>query len=199
MFLTISNKTSVDLSQFAIQLNKNSFGLAPTNSSINVGNGGVVRPNMSVDVSIGLEGNRLNSGQPPSGQSLSLQVAIKTNIDIFYFTVPFDLHVVLEGPAATNIVDVDDFGESWDALKTSQTITNFSASMSREKLVARLVQGGFHWVDLEEDDHILSFSGITCNNLVVLVQLNLKLGKFAIRSSNVHLVPHCVYLVQALI
>ena len=200
MFMTITNKTASALSQFAIQFNKNSFGLAPSSSSINVGNGGVLNPNMAVEVSHPLDVNKLNSGQPPSGPSLSVQVAVKTSIDIFYFTVPFDLHAVLEGPNADGIVDTDDFVESWDALKSSQVVSTASVT-SREKIVPRLVQGGFHWVDLEESsrDEIVSFSGITCNQLLVLLQYNVSTGKFAVRSSNVHVVPHCVNLVQALL
>ena len=204
MFMTITNKTTTALSQFAIQLNKNSFGISPVSSTINVGNGGVLNPNMAVEVSVPLDVNKLNSGQPPSGQSLSLQVAVKTNLDIFYFTVPFDLHVVLQGPNADGIIDQDDFVESWDALKSSQVVGTVSSAApsssnwTREKLVPRLVQGGFHWVDLG-DSNIVSFSGITCNKLIVLVQFNIGLNKFAVRSSNVHLVTHCVNLVNALL
>ena len=199
MFLTITNKTSSVLSQFAIQFNKNSFGLAPSSSSLNVGNGGVLNPNMAVEVSVPLEANKLNSGQPPSGQSLSIQVAVKTSIDIFYFTVPFDLHAVLEGPHADGIVDSDDFAETWEALKSSQIVSSASSTTTREKIIPRFVQGGFHWVDLGGASEIVSFSGITCNKLLVLLQYNVISGKFAVRSSNVHVVPHCVNLVQALL
>ena len=49
-----------------------------------------------------------------------------------------------------------------------------------------------------EKPNLLCFAGITCNKLLVLLQLNSK-GALAVRSVNTHVVPHALALVCALL
>lgn len=83
MLMSIRNSTNAPLSQFAIQFNKNSFGLGPKTSAIDIGNRGVLEPGSAVEITVPLDWNKLNSGTPPSDQQLTVQVAVRTNIDIF--------------------------------------------------------------------------------------------------------------------
>ena len=187
LFLSLKNATSSALSQFAIQFNKNSFGLTPRSTS-SIDNLKELGPGqVSQRLSVMLDANKLNSGSPPSEQQLSVQVALRTNLDIFYFVVPYDLHVVLErkdrgGVTKTNL------SASWDALASSEK-TVLVPSYAREKLIARMLQGGFSNVG------DLIFSAVTVNKLLLLVKMDEQSGRCAVRASNVHLVPHaCVLL-----
>ncbi|KAA0193637.1 hypothetical protein HAZT_HAZT007170 [Hyalella azteca] len=87
MDMTLQNKAMQALSNFAIQLNKNSFGVAPANMTINVTS---IAPGMSSDVSVQLNTNGPMQKMDPL---TNLQVAIKNNVDVFYFAVVMGIHV----------------------------------------------------------------------------------------------------------
>ena len=71
---------------FGIQFNKNSFGVAPA-QPLNVPS---IPPNQSVDVSLPLN----TSGNVQKMDPLTnLQVAIKNNVDVFYFACIVPTHV----------------------------------------------------------------------------------------------------------
>lgn len=193
MFMSITNATAQPLNSFAIQFNKNSFGLSPRTSVLDVGNGGVLAPSMVAEIAVPLESNKLNSGTPPSEQ-LSIQVAVRTNLDIFYFVVPFDLHVVLERNGKTG-VSKENFVATWEALQSSEK-TVATKPVPLQRLIPRLQQGGFVYVG--QDGNSVHFAGITCNKLLALLQVG-RDNTVKVRASNVHLVPHAVALVSILL
>jgi AP-1 complex subunit beta-1 len=86
MDMDFSNKALQPLSGFAIQLNKNSFGLICA-SQLQLP---VVQPNQSIPTT-----TPLNTNGPIMKMSpiTNLQVAIKNNIDVFYFSVVVPAHV----------------------------------------------------------------------------------------------------------
>jgi AP-1 complex subunit beta-1 len=194
LFLSIRNGTSAPLSSFALQFNKNSFGLGPKTSNLDVGNGGVLNPGMVVDVSVPLDVNKLNSGTPPPADQLTVQVAVRTNMDVFYFVVPFDLHVVLEKGTKTGITR-SNFSISWDALVSSEkTIPVRTQGIPNDKLIMRLAQGGLGHVGSG-----MTFSGITCNKLTVLIELMVNENKCRVRATNIHVVTHACTLLSILL
>jgi AP-2 complex subunit beta-1 len=86
MDLDFVNRALQPLSGFAIQLNKNSFGLAcATNLQI-----AVLQPNQNIPAVL-----TLNTSGPIMKMTpiTNLQVAIKNNIDVFYFSVVVPMHV----------------------------------------------------------------------------------------------------------
>ena len=172
LFLTITNRTLSPLSQWAIQFNKNSFGIAPLHAAFSVGgSNNTLGPNVAVDVSIPLEYGKLNSGTPPS--ILSLQIALKNNLDIFYFVAPFDLSVVIKK------VNMDDSSwiQSWDALASSEQVGSGSSA-------EKILKSGFVQVSPT------MFACTTCNKLLILAKL---VGtQVAVRSVNVHVVKHAL-------
>lgn len=87
MDLTLQNKAMQALSTFAVQLNKNSFGIVPASMSINVAS---IAPGMTSEVSVQLNTNGPMQKMEPL---TNLQVAIKNNVDIFYFAVVMGIHV----------------------------------------------------------------------------------------------------------
>merc|ERR1719277_2048804 len=93
MELTLTNRAMQAMSGFAIQFNKNSFGLIPA-QQMNVTN--PLPPNQSINVNLPLN----TTGPVQRMEPLNnLQVAIKNNVDVFYFScqVPLSALFVEDG------------------------------------------------------------------------------------------------------
>ena len=86
MEMTFANKAMQPMNSFGIQFNKNSFGLVPA-QQINVPS---VPANQSVDISLPLDTNGPVQRMEPL---TNLQVAVKNNIDVFYFACVLPIHV----------------------------------------------------------------------------------------------------------
>jgi len=86
MEMTFSNKAMQAMTGFGIQLNKNSFGLIAT-SQLSIP---VLNANQSLDISV-----PMNTTGPVQKMDplTNIQVAIKNNIDIFYFACIAPLHI----------------------------------------------------------------------------------------------------------
>jgi hypothetical protein len=79
---------------WAIQFNKNSFGLSPENgTTLNVED---LEPGKTAEAIVFVKSNTTESfsNQPP-GDRLFFQVAVKNSVEVVYFSVPFVLNVVL--------------------------------------------------------------------------------------------------------
>ncbi|XP_063589958.1 AP-1 complex subunit beta-1-like isoform X1 [Penaeus indicus] len=87
MDLTLCNKAMQPISGFAIQLNKNSFGVTPA-APLNVA--APLAPNQSIDVSLSLSTNGPVQRMDPL---TNLQVAIKNSVDVFYFATVMPIHI----------------------------------------------------------------------------------------------------------
>lgn len=87
--LTFLNQSAAQMSQFAIQFNKNSFGLVPAQPQV-----AMLMPQQRADalLLLGTHPNMLNTAPPFSNV---LQIAIKNNVDVFYFQVNIPIHVLL--------------------------------------------------------------------------------------------------------
>lgn len=93
MDMTFTNKAMQPMGGFAIQLNKNSFGLAPA-APLQVP--GPLNPGQSIETSLVLT----TAGAVQRMEPLNnLQVAIKNNIDVFYFAcmVPMNVYFGEDG------------------------------------------------------------------------------------------------------
>lgn len=88
MDMTFSNKAMQVMTNFAIQFNKNSFGLIPA-SPLQVSS--PLHPNQSIDVSL-----QLNTMGPVQRMDplTNLQIAVKNNVDIFYYSCVVPMHVL---------------------------------------------------------------------------------------------------------
>ena len=89
MELKLENKALSAMGGFAIQLNKNSFALAPA-QPLTVP-GGSLAPRQSVNVSLPLNTSGTAQRMEPLTQ---LQIAIKNNVDVFYMTTQVPVHVL---------------------------------------------------------------------------------------------------------
>jgi hypothetical protein len=88
MELTLTNRALQAMTAFAIQFNKNSFGLAPA-QQLNVSV--PLMPSQSINVSVPVSTAGVVQRMDPLN---NLQVAIKNNIDVFYFSCLIPMHVL---------------------------------------------------------------------------------------------------------
>lgn len=88
MDLQLTNKALQVMTDFAIQFNRNSFGLAPA-APLQVH--APLSPNQTVELSLPL--NTVGSVMKMEPLN-NLQVAVKNNIDVFYFSTLYPLHVL---------------------------------------------------------------------------------------------------------
>lgn len=96
MDATVENKSLNPLSDFAIQVNKNSFGLVPS-SPFSLAH--PLPPNQSAEVSVSFS---LNGVVEKMNPLTLLQIAVKNNVDVFYFQAELPLNVFF---AEDGIVD----------------------------------------------------------------------------------------------
>uniref|UniRef100_A0A672R290 AP complex subunit beta n=1 Tax=Sinocyclocheilus grahami TaxID=75366 RepID=A0A672R290_SINGR len=88
MDLSLTNKAMSVMTDFAIQFNRNSFGLAPAGPMQVLT---PLSPNQTIDVSLPLS----MSGPVMKMEPLNnLQVAVKNNIDVFYFSCQYPLSLL---------------------------------------------------------------------------------------------------------
>lgn len=87
MDLTFTNKAMQAMSNFAIQFNKNSFGLAPS-SPLNIG---ALQPGENLEGTVQLNTNGPVQRMEPL---TTLQVAVKNNVDIFYYACQIPIQIL---------------------------------------------------------------------------------------------------------
>ncbi|XP_012944461.1 AP-1 complex subunit beta-1 [Aplysia californica] len=119
MELTVTNKAMQPIMGFAIQFNKNSFGIQPA-SPLAIQS--PLPPNQSASTSLALN----TQGQIQKMDPLStLQVAMKNNIGVFYFSCQIPLHILFSEEGE---MDKKDFLASWKEIpsqnEVQSTITN---------------------------------------------------------------------------
>jgi len=114
MRLMVMNCAPQPMGQWAVQIQKNPFGLAPA-ASLQLPD---LAPNGGQsETTLLLAGGQNLSGAPPTN-TLHLDVAIRNSVDIFYFSIPFDFYIVLtpSGPAPP-----DQFKQTWGRIPMGPT------------------------------------------------------------------------------
>ena len=127
MDVTITNKALQAMSDFAVQFNKNSFGLSPA-QPLKIQS--PLLPNQHADSQMALStGGPVQKMDPLN----NLQVAVKNNVDVFYFEcqIPFHVYFIEDGQ-----MDKHMFIETWKQIP-GQNEANFSLTASQS-----MVSGG---------------------------------------------------------
>ncbi|KAJ2751304.1 hypothetical protein H4S06_004170, partial [Coemansia sp. BCRC 34490] len=190
MEMSFANKsTTTPIGDFAIQFNKNTYGLVPR-SPIGAG---TVMPMSAIDVCLPLgTGGPAMPMQPPT----NIQIAIKCTAGIFYFQTQYSLHILLDENAMS---DQGSFLRAWkdapDSLQNVHSIQNLRfASMDdvRNKLnmnnvftVAQRTVGNathFYTTSRLAVDSSMFYSEIKVAN-------NLQIAVVTTKSANTQLVP----------
>eukprot|EP00055_Hartaetosiga_balthica_P000189 m.135904 g.135904 ORF g.135904 m.135904 type:complete len:860 (+) comp10300_c0_seq1:96-2675(+) len=85
MDMTFTNKSTAAIGDFAIQFNKNSFGLAPA-AGLSVPS---LAPNASYDTCLPVN---CRGGKQKMDPLQKMQIAVKTSVDVLYFSVMLPFH-----------------------------------------------------------------------------------------------------------
>jgi len=179
LLMTFSNCSPAPMGGFAIQVNKNPFGLGPA-SPLQVPD---LAPGTAADVALPMQAGQLLNSQPPTNP-LFLQVAIKSSLDIFYFNVPFELPVVLLEGAALNR---DQFSAIWQSVgETGQQICtgNCEKPLTDEALRTKLAADGVNYVakrSVDDSTTMVYVAATTVTNSVICAELSLRAGNPAIK------------------
>lgn len=116
MDLTLTNKAMQAMNGFAIQFNKNSFGISPA-GPLNVGS---LQPGQSLEYNLPLN----TTGPVQRMDPLSnLQVAIKNNVDVFYYACQIALQVLF---CEDGQLDKRFFLSTWKDIPTANEVSLFT-------------------------------------------------------------------------
>ncbi|KAI1287938.1 AP-1 complex subunit beta-1 [Halotydeus destructor] len=178
MEMTFRNKAIGPLSGFAVQFNKNSFGLAP-GGPINVTS--PLLPNMSSDVSLPLT----TVGAVQKMEPLTnLQVAVKNNVDVFYFSVIVPMHVYCVEDGA---MDKRVFLATWKEISPTNEVqyTIENVGLSADQISEKLQRNNVFTIakrNVDGQDMLYQSVKLT-NNLWVLAELKIQPGNPAVTLS----------------
>lgn len=155
---------------FAIQFNKNSFGIAPA-SPLSVG---ALQPGQSLEV-----GLQLNTTGPIQRMEPlnNLQVAIKNNVDVFYYACPISLQILF---CEDGQLDKRFFLTTWKdipaANEVQYTINDMKATA--DSVTSKMTQNNIFTIakrNVEGQDMLYQSLKLT-NNIWVLLELKLQPG-----------------------
>jgi len=197
LLLTFSNASPAPMGGFAIQVNKNPFGLGPV-APLQVPD---LAPGTTADVVLPMQAGQLSNGQPPTNP-LFLQVAIKNSLDIFYFNVPFELPVVLHEGAA---LSRDQFSAIWQSVgEARQQVCNGSCdrALTDEALRTRLAVDGVNYVakrSVDDSTTMVYVAATTVTSSVICAELSLRAGSPALKAVVRTEVPALAPLFEAML
>jgi len=161
LLMTLSNSSQVTLSAFAIQVNKNPFGIGPQ-TAMQVPD---IMPGSSAESVLLMSAGTLSSGTAPTNP-LFLQVAVKNSLDIFYFNVPFYLPTVLTESGA---LSREQFTQIWQTVgeaRQSTTTVNVERPLTAEEARSRLAFDNINFVGQGQVDEstVLLYTSATASN-----------------------------------
>lgn len=195
LLLTLTNNAQVPIGGFAVQVNKNPFGIAPSAALVCAD----LAPGASTEVSLTMTPGQLLSNTAPSNP-LFLQIAIKNSLDIFYFNVPFDLSAVLmeNGGVAKDL-----FTQVWQKVSEAKQhlITgNADRTLTPDSVKNALALDNVTYVAQRQKDDDTMFvyvSSTTTNNCVLLAEVTLSRKNTAVEIKTRTETPALIPLFEA--
>jgi len=177
MEMTFSNKAMQAMQGFGIQLNKNSFGLT-TSAPLSLP---VLNANQSLDISLAMT----TAGPVQKMDPLTnIQVAVKNNLDIFYFACIAPLHIFFSEEGA---MEKKTFLNTWKDIPAANEIqhTIEGVECTSEGISTKMAQNNAFTVakrTLEGQDMIYQSLKLT-NGIWGLVEIKLSPGNPSITLS----------------
>ncbi|GLV37016.1 Adaptor Protein complex 1/2 beta subunit [Carabus blaptoides fortunei] len=170
MDMTFTNKAMQAMNNFAIQLNKNSFGVVPA-SGLTLG---ALQPGQSLETSL-----PINTQGPVQRMDplTTLQVAIKNNVEVFYFACQIPLQVLF---CEDGQLDKRVFLTTWKDIPAANEV-QYSLSDVRgnaDIVAARMTQNNIFTIakrNVEGQDMLYQSLKLT-NQIWVLLELKLQPG-----------------------
>eukprot|EP00730_Choanoeca_flexa_P017674 TRINITY_DN8542_c0_g1_i2.p1 TRINITY_DN8542_c0_g1~~TRINITY_DN8542_c0_g1_i2.p1 ORF type:complete len:877 (+),score=306.11 TRINITY_DN8542_c0_g1_i2:70-2700(+) len=186
MEMTFTNSSPQAMGDFAIQFNKNSFGLSPA-TALTVP---TLAPNQSFETSLPLNNMGAVQRTDPLGK---LQVAVKNSLDVLYFAtnVPFHLYLAEDGQLPKR-----EYLEMWREMDDSSEVVAAVSGVTAntDACIARLKANNIFMVAKRSvnDQDLIYMSVKFINNIVALIEVTLSPGqpvaKVAIRTTTTDIV-----------
>ena len=178
MDMTFSNKAMQGMSNFAMQLNKNSLGLTPA-APLSVP--APLNPNQTIDVSLVLAANGPVQKMDPL---TNLQVAVKNNVDVFYFStlVPFHVYCVEDGAMDKRV-----FLDTWKQIPQQNEVQFVieNVNLTTEQISDKLAKSNvFTIAKRNVDGQDMLYQSVKLpNNVWILTELKVSPGSTSITLS----------------
>jgi AP-1 complex subunit beta-1 len=177
MELTLCNKALSGMQGFAIQLNKNSFGLTPA-QPLNVP---VLNANQTLDISLPMNTTGAIQKMEPL---TNIQVAIKNSVDVFYFACITPLHIFFTEDGA---MEKKTFLATWKDIPATNEMqfTIENVECTADGISTKMAQNNAFTVakrTLEGQDMIYQSIKLT-NGIWALMELKLQPGNPAVQLS----------------
>ena len=191
MALQFQNQTGQAISTFAIQVNKNTFGLKPAATAINLNS---VAPGATGSATVTLDRNVPNLFSGSSNGCHRLQVAVKNTVSgvVMFFTVPISAAAV----NADRRVAKEEFIPEWQSIKTATDCTISPFPSSHEEVEQRLSAIQMYLVATRrhpQGGQLRYYASSFDNGLArVLIQVYLERGEVTFKSTD----PNLVGIVQ---
>lgn len=159
------------MSGFAIQFNKNSFGLAPPTTQLNLG---PLQPGQTLEYSLPLN----TSGPVQRMEPLTtLQVAIKNNVDVFYYACQIPIQILfIEDGTLDKRVFLTTWRDIPSANEVQYTINDLKGNA--DSISAKMTHNNIFTIakrNVEGQDMLYQSLKLT-NNIWVLLELKLQPG-----------------------
>lgn len=193
MDMTLTNKAMQAMSAFAIQFNKNSFGIAPA-AAMNIT---ALQPGQSLEYSLNLSTNGPVQRMDPL---TTLQVAIKNNVDVFYFACQIPIQILF---TEDGNLDKRVFLTTWRDIPSANEV-QYTLSDTRgyntDVISSKMTNNNIFTIakrNVEGQDMLYQSLKLT-NNIWVLLELKLQPGisqaTLSLKSRSVEVAP---YIFQA--
>lgn len=168
MDLTFINKAMQAMSGFAIQLNKNSFGLVPS-APLQVG---VLQPSQTIEASLPVGATGPVQRMEPLN---NLQVAVKNNVDIFYFACLVHANVLFTEDGQ---MDKRVFLNTWKEIPSANEVQYSLSGINgtADSLSSKMTANNIFTIakrNVEGQDMLYQSLKLT-NNIWVLLELKLQ-------------------------
>jgi len=174
MQIMVGNFTSQVLNDWAVLFNKNSFGFGSSQLQLpNVPPGGTSQAMLSITPN---QQQQL-SNKPPT-YPLYLELAIKTNLDVFYISVAYDLTAVF---IDSSDVGPDTFQQTWQRAPQEQkmrAVGQFGQQVPADKVLGRIRQYFGHsvaqWSTPTPEIDYMCFVHTTVNHIRIFSEMGLQ-------------------------
>jgi len=170
--LKVSNKTGNTLGDFAVKFNKNPFKMQPVNPDLPIK---IIDHFGTAEAKVPVNFQGQIEPEPPSFP-FKIQVALKTNMDIFMFFIPCSLSVMMTtgSPATTQ-----QYQEMTQKMSQTRATNSLNTSLDGEKIKEKFKNNNIYFVGSRKNEggiEMMSFSANLINGMQIILDTILQNG-----------------------
>jgi len=176
--LSIHNQSGAVLGDFAVQFNKNSFGLAPTQLQV-----APVQPMQSAETSLQVSFHPSMFGQ--SNPCNVAQIALKNNTGVYYFQATFPFNTLL---GENGEVNRDEYLNIWRGI-SEEHFRDVQASGNADSITAKFRQNNIFYVAKRTAGQEFVYYSAKIGETLMLLELSLgQVSRLCIKSTQKELI-----------